>query len=67
MRQTEHPFCLKFATKQQFFAVVVAAKENCLRVFAVSIRVISAMRGNSPTGRAIKRSWVHNHMPWIGE
>ena len=36
----------KFSTKQRVFAPVVIAKKNCLRIFVVSMRVISAMAGN---------------------
>ena len=34
--------------KQRVPAVVVITKKNCLRIFAASMRVISAMTGNPP-------------------
>ena len=37
-----------FLTNQQVLAVVATTKKNCLRIFATSLRLISAMTENQP-------------------
>ena len=39
---------VKFSAKQGVLAVAVITKKNCLRIFAVGMRAISAMTGNPP-------------------